>query len=83
MTALGLVLTALFLKETYYDRTLPSEQQPSTGNRLTSVTGIAQWKSRHLRNTAGQAIMRSLRVIMKPIMVLVCLFYTLVSLPTP
>lgn len=80
MTALGMILTALFLKETFYDRTIPAEQQPSLGNRLTSSIGIAQWRSRHLRNTAGQAARRVISVIMKPIVLLVCIFYMLVCL---
>jgi hypothetical protein len=81
LTALALVLTALFLKETYYDRTLPIDQQPSTGNRVTSTTGIAQWKSRHLRNTVSQAVWRVFSVILKPTVFLICIFYLLVSFP--
>lgn len=79
LTALGLILTVSFLKETYYDRTLPIDQQPSTGNRLSSVTGAAQWRSRHLRNTVGQAVWRVFSVILKPVVLLMCIFYLLVS----
>lgn len=77
MTAIGLILTTLFLRETYYDRTIPQSEQPSLGNRFTSSIGIPQWKSRHLRNTARQAAMRVVSVIMKPIVLLVCIFYML------
>lgn len=83
MTALGLVLSVALLRETYYDRSLPADEQPSLGNRLSSVTGLAQWKSRHLRNSPGQACWRVISVVLKPTVFLACVYYLLVRpLPT-
>ena len=80
MTASAFLLICAFLPESYYDRRIPAAEQPSTGNRLTSLTGIAQWRSRHLRNTFGQACWRTVSVLLKPTVFLSCLYYTLVSL---
>ncbi|KAL1850430.1 hypothetical protein VTK73DRAFT_9680 [Phialemonium thermophilum] len=77
LTALGLILTVLFAQETYYDRTIPQSQQPPRGNHLTRLTGIAQWRSRHLRNTFGQACWRQVSVILKPTVFIACLYYML------
>jgi hypothetical protein len=76
-TGLCLILTMLFVKETYYDRRIPADQQPSTGNRITSMTGIAQWRSRSLRNTFGQAAMRPVKVLLKPTVFISCVYYLL------
>jgi hypothetical protein len=80
LNVLSLILTILFVKETYYDRDIPPESQPSTGNRLTSLSGYAQFKSRHLRNTIGQAVWRVISVIIKPTNFLANLFYVLVRI---
>lgn len=77
MTALGLILTFCFVRETYYDRTIPADRQPSTGNIITGNIGIAQWKSRRLRNSARQAAMRVVSVILKPVVLLTSIFYML------
>lgn len=76
-TGLCLVLTVFSVRETYYDRRIPASQQLSTGNRITSLTGIAQWRSRHLRNTLGQAVMRPIKVLLKPTVFISCLYYLL------
>ena len=76
-TGLCLVMTILFVKETYYDRRIPASQQPSTGSRITSLIGIAQWRSRTLRNSFGQAAMRPIKVLIKPIVFISCLYYLL------
>jgi hypothetical protein len=78
MTALALVLVVAVVRETYYDRSIPAAEQPSLGNRVSSVTGLAQWKSRHLRNSPGQACWRVISVLLKPTVFLICLFYLLV-----
>lgn len=81
-TALCLILCALFVDETYYDRRIPAAEQPPRGSRISRVLGIAQFKSRHLRNTFGQACNRVLVVILKPTVLLSCGYYMLVS-PSP
>ncbi|KAK3386844.1 major facilitator superfamily domain-containing protein [Podospora didyma] len=72
MSVLGLVLVIAFLQETYYDRSIPP---PPRGSRIARLTGSAQWKSRHLRNTFPQAVMRTVRVVMKPTIAISCVFY--------
>jgi hypothetical protein len=79
MTALALVLTTLFLKETYYDRTIPLAEQPPLGSRIGMVTGMTQWKTRHLRNSPSQAAWRVFSVLLKPVVFLICIFYLFVS----
>ncbi|KAK5653437.1 hypothetical protein OQA88_8922 [Cercophora sp. LCS_1] len=77
MNVLGLALVAAFLQETYYDRTIPASEQPAKGSRIARLTGVAQWKSRHLRNTFGQACWRTVSVLIKPVIFLSCFFYFL------
>ncbi|KAJ3572940.1 hypothetical protein NPX13_g4880 [Xylaria arbuscula] len=76
-TTLAVVLTVLFVEETYYDRRIPQAEQPDRGNRVTSLLGIAQWRSRGRRNTFFQAFMRPVRVISKPTVLISCFYYFL------
>jgi MFS family permease len=73
MTGLGLILVVLFVDETYYDRRLP--EQPPRKSRMLRLVGVEQWRSRHLRNSLWQAILRPVRVIMKPTVLLCSVFY--------
>ncbi|KAL9578112.1 MAG: hypothetical protein Q9203_007211 [Teloschistes exilis] len=66
LTGLCMFAVAFFVDETYYDRRLPMEKQPPRRSRLLRVIGIEQWRSRHLRNTFWEAMMRPLQVIVKP-----------------
>lgn len=74
-TGLCLVLVILFVDETYYDRRLAS--QPPRGTHITRLLGIAQWKSRHLRNTFAQAMLRPVKTILKPTVFLTSFYYLL------
>ncbi|KAI1861671.1 uncharacterized protein JN550_010741 [Neoarthrinium moseri] len=76
-TAVCLVLTILFVEETFYDRRIPQAEQPPRGSRLARLLGIAQFKSRHLRNTFGQACMRPVKAISKPVVLISNLYYLL------
>ncbi|KAI1273942.1 major facilitator superfamily domain-containing protein [Xylaria sp. FL0933] len=76
-TALALVLTVFFVEETYYDRRIVQSAQPDRGNRITSLLGIAQWKSRGRRNAFLQAWMRPIRAISKPTVLISCFYYFL------
>ncbi|KAI1346969.1 major facilitator superfamily domain-containing protein [Xylaria sp. FL0043] len=76
-TALALVLTVFFVEETYYDRRIVQSEQPDRSNRITSLLGIAQWKSRGQRNTFLQAWMRPIRAISKPTVLISCFYYFL------
>ncbi|KAI4181169.1 MAG: hypothetical protein L6R41_006783 [Letrouitia leprolyta] len=64
----GLCLTGiiLFLDETYYDRRIPIDKQPARQSRFMRLIGVEQYRSRHLRNSFLQALMRSVKVILKP-----------------
>ncbi|KAI0129446.1 major facilitator superfamily domain-containing protein [Xylariales sp. AK1849] len=77
LTALCLVFVILFLEETFYDRRIPQSDQPSRGSRLSSLLGISQFRSRHLRNSFVQAWMRPLRTIAKPVVFISNLYYFL------
>ncbi|KAI1166742.1 major facilitator superfamily domain-containing protein [Nemania serpens] len=76
-TALALALTIVFVEETYYDRRIVQSEQPDRGSRITSLLGIAQWKSRGRRNTFWQACMRPIRAISKPTVFISSLYYFL------
>ncbi|KAI1074794.1 major facilitator superfamily domain-containing protein [Whalleya microplaca] len=76
-TALCLLLTIFFVEETYYDRRRSQAEQPDRGTRLTSLLGIPQYRSRHLRNTFWQACMRPIRAIMKPVVFISSFYYFL------
>jgi predicted MFS family arabinose efflux permease len=76
-TALCLFLVILFVEETYYDRRIPAESQPSRGTKISRLLGISQFKSRHLRNTFGQAMLRPVKVLLKPTVFLSCFYYLL------
>ncbi|KAI0021778.1 major facilitator superfamily domain-containing protein [Xylariomycetidae sp. FL0641] len=74
-TALALVLTMLFVRETFYDRRIPPAAQPDKGSPLTSLLGIAQWKSRSTRNTFLQACARPFKALVKPTVMISSLYY--------
>ena len=75
-TGLCLVLTVLFVDETYYDRR-PAVEQPLRHSRLQRIIGIEQFHSRAIRNTFPQAMMRPLKVIAKPIVLISTIYYLL------
>lgn len=75
-TGLCLLLTALFVDETYYDRKLGHEQPPRH-SRLQRVIGVEQFRSRHYRNTLSQALMRPVKVISKPTVLISTIYYLL------
>ncbi|KAH9886541.1 MFS general substrate transporter [Xylariomycetidae sp. FL2044] len=76
-TALCLVLTVLFVEETFYDRRIPVAEQPPRGTRLARLLGTAQFKTRRYRSTFVQACARPFRVIVKPVVMISCCYYFL------
>jgi nitrate/nitrite transporter NarK len=74
---LCLVLAILFVDETYYDRRIPASSQPPRGSKISRLLGIAQYRSRHLRNTLSQALMRPVKVVLKPTVFISCFYYLL------
>ena len=84
-TGLALAGVIFFGEETFYDRHIPTGDQPPHRSRWLRLVGYEQWQSRHLRNTFLEAVMRSVRVISKPIILLaniyyVCIFAWLVAI---
>lgn len=65
------------MDETYYDRRLSPERQPVRRSRLLRVIGVEQFRSRHLRNTFTQAMMRPLKVISRPTVFISTIYYLL------
>ncbi|KAF3763205.1 MFS general substrate transporter [Cryphonectria parasitica EP155] len=76
-TALVLILAALVVDETYYDRRIPASAQPPRGSRISRIVGISQFRSRHLRNSFGAACMRVVKVLTKPTVLLSATYYLL------
>ena len=76
-TALCLVLAILFVEETYYDRRIAPSSQPPRGSRPARLLGIAQYRSRHLRNSFGQAMLRPIKTLLKPTVFMSSLYYLL------
>ena len=62
------------MDETIYNRNLSQDQQPVPRSRLLRLVGVEQWRSRHLRQTFSQALMRPLIAISK-LPVLLCTIY--------
>lgn len=65
-----------FVEETYYDRKLTGNQPPRK-SRIQRVLGIEQFHSRHLRNTFKQAMLRPIKVILKPTVMISTIYYLL------
>lgn len=74
-TGLCLIAVILLADETYYDRMLSYEKQPPRQSRFLRLIGIEQWRSRHLRNGFGEAMMRAFRTIARPVVLLADFYY--------
>ena len=78
MTFLCLAAVVLFVDETYYDRKVPTEAQPPRHSRWMRLIGVEQRRTHLLRNTFYQAVMRLMRVVLKPVVPITCLSYLLI-----
>ena len=65
----------LFGEETFYDRQLPHSMQPPRNSRFQRLIGVEQWRSRRLRNSFAQAMMRAIRTVSKPVVLMADLYY--------
>lgn len=74
-TGLCLLGIVLFLDETYYDRRIPIDKQPPHQSRLLRLVGFEQYQSRHLRNTFLQAMIRPVKVILKPTVLISTVYF--------
>ncbi|KZT37211.1 MFS general substrate transporter [Sistotremastrum suecicum HHB10207 ss-3] len=75
MTGLCLLGIMFVVEETYYDRSLAQEDQPPRGRRIERVVGIAQWRTRTMRNTFYDAITRPVQAILKPVIAICTVYY--------
>ena len=74
LSALCWLLVVGLLDETIYNRSLARDLQPVPKSRLLKLVGFEQWKSRRLRQTFFQALMRPIIAISK-LPVLLCTIY--------
>lgn len=78
LTAFCLALVVLFMDETYYDRKIDAGQQPLRKSRLFRLVGVEQFRSRHLRNTFFEAVMRPIKVMSRPTVFISAIYYLLI-----
>ncbi|KAF2767400.1 MFS transporter [Teratosphaeria nubilosa] len=81
MTGLCLLLQIVFAEETFYDRKISLDKRrsptPGVGGRISRLVGVEQWRSRGERNTFLEAMMRPMRVILKPTVFISTVYYLL------
>lgn len=77
MTGLAVILTVLLVEETFYNRRIPPKDMPPKGNRALRIIGVEQWKTRYTRNTFSEAVMRPIQVILKPTVLISCVYYVI------
>lgn len=74
MCTLALILTVLFVPETYYARNFPKKE--ANGNRLSTLIGIHQRRVNLLEpNTFLDAVLRPVKVLLKPPIFLISFYY--------
>ncbi|KAI4194077.1 MAG: hypothetical protein LQ350_007986 [Teloschistes chrysophthalmus] len=77
LTGLCWLLVVGLMDETIYNRNIPRDRQPVPKSRLMRLVGVEQWRSRHQRQSFGQAIMRPIVAISKLPVLLVTIYYFL------
>jgi hypothetical protein len=75
VTAICFLLITFFGEETFYNRHIPTSQQPVPKSRWRRLVGIEQWESRQQRSTLWEAFVRPCKVIAKPTVLLSCTYY--------
>lgn len=75
MTGVCLIAVVILMDETYYNRSIRMEDQPQRKSRLMRLIGTEQFKSRAQRSSFKEAIMRPLKVIVKPTVTISCFYY--------
>jgi len=78
LTGLCLISIVILGEETYYDRRLPEDRQPTPQSRIKRLVGVEQWQTRHLRNSFVGAISRPAKAIAKPVVFISTLYYLLI-----
>lgn len=76
-TTICFLLVVLFVEETYYDRSFPTNQRSQRGARWERLFGIAQRRTKQPSNTFYQAMMRPVTAISKPVILITNAYYLL------
>lgn len=76
LSALALLGICLFADETWYNRNVPEEKQPSVGSRLQRLTGIGRPKE-NTRYTIVESSLRLVTTLAKPPVLMVCISFGL------
>lgn len=74
VSGLNFVLTPFLIDETYYDRTIPLENQPHRGNKISRILGIWQIRNHSYFVPVGTALLRYVKLCLKPLVIL-CFVY--------
>lgn len=81
MTGLCLIAQIVFGEETYFNRKIPLDERPARTpglqGKMARLIGIEQWRTKKQRSTFSQAVMRPIRVLIKPIVFLSTIYYLL------
>ncbi|KAL2784645.1 major facilitator superfamily domain-containing protein [Aspergillus keveii] len=75
LTGLALLGVIVWGRETYYDRNRLGIDQAAAHSRWLELVGVDQWRTRRMGTTFVQAILRSVKILMKPVVVLVLVYY--------
>lgn len=76
-TGLCTIAIILFLDETYYDRKTDQPELYPNGPRWQRMLGIQQHRTRYVKNTFKDAVMRPVIIICKPVVFIATLYYML------
>ena len=69
IVCMDLVLVLLFADETYYNRSIPVESQPSRGSRMMRMLGIWQLRNSSYFPSGWACCVRIVSVLFKPVMI--------------
>ena len=72
---IGLILTILFLDETFYPRHIPAEKRPQRRSRMMRMIGVEQLKQHYTGNSFFGAASRPALTILKLPVLLSCVYY--------
>ena len=78
IVCLDLVLIVVFADETFYNRAISPEAQPSRGSRIMRLLGVWQLKNKSYFPSAWQSCVRLVSLLAKPILIPGLLYYMLV-----
>lgn len=76
-TALCFFVIVLFVDETYYDRRAVEPDLITTGPRWQRMLGIHQIRSRYIKNSLKDVVMRPVIIICKPVVFIASIYYML------